>query len=115
MNIKQIYIHKINLHQKEYINEWGKLLWKRIQLVNQHRYTWINIPIILFKSSDILIEYQDIDNPKNRWDLIPNLRLKIFSLPGNHDIIFQKENIEIINGILNSFIIDQKEDVVCLT
>ena len=64
-------------------------LCKRMQLALNQKYSMHNIPVVLFKSTNILPQFQRIDCVNNHWrKVIADEKLSVISINSTHDELF---------------------------
>ncbi|MDF1758635.1 MAG: amino acid adenylation domain-containing protein [Legionellaceae bacterium] len=81
-----------------------ELSWKREQLLLQHKPTVMQQDMILFKASQLLDDYQDIDHPTNGWSNYNTGKIMCHHINGNHDTILNEENSKNILYLIKKII-----------
>jgi acyl transferase domain-containing protein/thioesterase domain-containing protein/acyl carrier protein len=94
-----------NIDEKGFIN----LAWRRAKILFQYRPPTTDIPILLFKATKLLPEYASVDDPTNYWKFHTRNRLKIYSIPGNHNDILRSDCVKEIAKITEELICDKSE------
>lgn len=78
------------------------LLHERMQLILNYKYSTPNIPVVLFKATHILPQFQIIDNLKNHWgNLLSDENLSIVQINATHDNLF---HTNVVNNLVNQFL-----------
>jgi acyl transferase domain-containing protein/thioesterase domain-containing protein/acyl carrier protein len=71
---------------------WEKMLEHRLTLMLTHKLQKISAQIILFKASEILLEYAEIDVKDNHWSCYSALPIKVYEVPGDHNTMLHEPN-----------------------
>jgi len=79
---------------------WFDLQWSRMQLLLNYKPRKTNINLTLFKSKDLLPQYNQIDEPKNHWQKYTSLPIKSYLIPGNHENILFEPHVQHLAHIL---------------
>lgn len=120
----QEYIHKlIKLHadKKQILNNNDKqqvfedLVRERLHMLQNHTHKKIMAPVSLFKAQEILKEYQTLDCKDNHWSKYLALPLKVITIPGDHNTMLEKPNVQTLAHELEQCIksfTNQKTDKV---
>ena len=65
-----------------------------MQLLLNYKPRKTNINLTLFKSKDLLPQYNQIDEPKNHWQKYTSLPIKSYLIPGNHENILFEPHVQ---------------------
>lgn len=78
--------------------------WQRMNLLLNHKPTKTQQNIVLFKATQVLDEYQHIDDEFNGWKQVTNGAIDMHSIIANHETIIDAENSAIIAGVLSNYL-----------
>lgn len=68
------------------------LQWRRVQLLWNHQVAKTDIPTVLFKARENLVEYNMREDRQNYWGGVCS-NLAVYEVPGNHETMFSPDNI----------------------
>ena len=74
--------------------------WFRLNLLWQFNMQLIESPIALFKSQELLPAFAEIDAPLNHWEQFSNNEIIRFTVPGNHETMFQEPHVDTLSRLL---------------
>ncbi|MDP3705055.1 MAG: amino acid adenylation domain-containing protein [Legionellaceae bacterium] len=72
---------------------WEKMLQHRLNMMINYTHKKVPAKLVLFKATDLLLEYKDIDKEDNHWTNYSNLPIDIFHVPGDHNTMLQNPNV----------------------
>jgi amino acid adenylation domain-containing protein len=88
------------------------LQYKRLQLLKDYRHSMIESSLFLFKSQELLPEYEMTDDACNYWQTYAQQKLSTVIVPGNHETMFYKPNVQVLAEAVDrilSTVCDEKE------
>ncbi len=68
----------------------------RFNMLWNYKMSKITQQLTLFKSQELLPVFKSIDSPDNHWNKYTINPVDIYSIPGNHQTIFQLPNVQIL-------------------
>jgi polyketide synthase PksJ len=71
---------------------WEELLQHRLTMMLNHPLKKITAKLSLFKASEILLEYQEINAEDNHWSAYSSFPIDLYPVPGNHNSMLQEPN-----------------------
>lgn len=84
---------------------WEELLQHRLETMLRYKHKTLSIKLTLFKATELLPEYQEIDAEDNHWSPYSNVPIDVFSITGNHNTMLQDSNAAVLaKSILDSII-----------
>ena len=75
---------------------WEMLLQHRLDMMLVYKHKKIPLKLTLFKATELLSEYRDIDVNDNHWSQYSSLPIDIFNIPGDHNTMLQNKNAHIL-------------------
>ena len=78
--------------------------WQRMQLLLNHVPTKTNQDMLLFKASEMLAEYQHIDEEYNGWRQFNTGNIIVYSLDATHESIVNSNNMALIYNLVATHI-----------
>lgn len=85
-----------------------EIQWQRLSLLWQYEMKTINHPIALFKATEMLPAFAEIDHPLNHWDKFTKLKIRSFLVPGNHETMFQEPHVYSLSAEINKYLNELK-------
>jgi amino acid adenylation domain-containing protein len=103
--------------KKQQLTQPEKLLniqWQRLGLLWKYQVKRITCPMALFKSSEILPIFQEIDDPLNHWKNFSDNKISSYLVPGNHETMFQKPHVETLATLMDAYF-DTMDDTITIS
>lgn len=69
---------------------------QRLNLLWKYKLNDVNHQIVLYKAREILPVFMPIDDKFNHWKKFTHIKIKKYIVPGNHETMFQRPNIEFL-------------------
>ena len=94
---------KNKLHDSRSISvkKWFDLQWARMKLLLDYKPKQLNKEIHLYKASEILEEYQPVDEPYNHWQQYSTKPIRLYKMNGDHNTIIEEPNVIKLAQVLN--------------
>lgn len=73
-----------------------KLQWQRAQLLEHYKFKCINLKLTLFKAEETISIYQPYESPFNHWESYSTQPILLYSVPGDHETMFQEPDVTIL-------------------
>lgn len=83
--------------------------WSRLKLLWNYKLQLIEAPMALFKSEELLPAFAEIDAPLNHWEKYSSSPIQRFSIPGNHESMFQEPHVFTLAEKLETYL--NQEDI----
>lgn len=81
--------------------------WHRLGLLWKYQLTHVGSPLVLFKSEEILPAFLEIDDQFNHWKKFCELPVQVYTVPGNHETMFQEPHVFALANILNNYLLKE--------
>ncbi|MCK4608134.1 MAG: alpha/beta fold hydrolase, partial [Gammaproteobacteria bacterium] len=86
---------------------WLDLQWDRMQsLYDYQPDSKLNLPVALFKATELYPENVSIDDPHNHWQQYNNMPIITVNVPGNHDNMHMEPNTKELAEQLQQLLTD---------
>ncbi|CDZ78479.1 Polyketide synthase PksJ [Legionella massiliensis] len=83
---------------------WETMLQHRLDMMRSYPIKKINAKLSLFKASEILPEYQEIDAGDNHWLDYSTSSINCHTIPGNHNSILEKPNVLVLANKMQEYL-----------
>ncbi|HBI22135.1 MAG TPA: non-ribosomal peptide synthetase/polyketide synthase [Legionella sp.] len=80
------------------------LAWARMELLLNHTPTQVNHDMVLFKATELLDDYIEVDDTLNGWSKFNGGKIICHRLDANHETIMNVENSQKIMGLIQNII-----------
>ncbi len=77
--------------------------WQRLGLLWKYQVKRITCPMALFKSSELLPVFKEVDAPMNHWEKFSDNKISSYLVPGNHETMFQKPNVDTLANLMDGY------------